>query len=371
MEYNNEKLLKKRHYSNSPFNQNYIFNNNKKIYYQESYSTQNLDSSISQDEFNYNEANQDFQKILYENNIIKRMKNKKYDLMEKANDDNNTNEALENQINSLNIQNVQYDNMPLYKNNYFDLDKDFNNYYRNIDNNYKDGRNSSTKIKNRNNIINNIYDFEEKEQQNYIELKRKNNEIINLKNKINELENELSQKKKNIIKLSNINRELENKNLIFENKYLMSISNNNININNYKIRNNGKNNLNYNNINIIDHKALTQNQFFKPKKKNDTFLNNFFEDHLPYNEFHNLNKNNNIQTKTNSSLSKKNSQNEKEINNINNIKTIKIEYEKLLNEFNKIKNENQKYISERKKYVNQKIEIYKTHYLIKKKKLKN
>ena len=124
MEYNNEKSLKKRNYSNSPFSNNYNLNDNKIGYFQESFSTQNIDSSISQDEFNYNETNHDFQKILYEkNSIIKKLKNKINDLMIRANDDNNkniraqkANEILKNQINilkeelqrnNLNIQNNQ------------------------------------------------------------------------------------------------------------------------------------------------------------------------------------------------------------------------------------------------------------------------
>ena len=60
MEYNNEKSLKKRNYSNSPFSNNYNLNDNKIGYFQESFSIQNIDSSISQDESNYNETNQDF-----------------------------------------------------------------------------------------------------------------------------------------------------------------------------------------------------------------------------------------------------------------------------------------------------------------------
>ena len=107
----------------------------------------------------------------------------------------------------------------MHKNNYYDLDENLNNFYRNkFDNNY---RNSSTKIKTiNNNIMNNFENCEENEEQNYINIK--NNEI-----------------------------ELENKyNFIFENKYIMAISNNNININNYK---------------------LTQNQFFKPNKNNVFF----------------------------------------------------------------------------------------------------
>ena len=182
MEYNNEKSLKKRNYSNSPFSNNYNLNDNKIGYFQESFSTQNIDSSISQDEFNYNETNHDFQKILYEkNSIIKKLKNKINDLMIRANDDNNkniraqkANEILKNQINilkeelqrnNLNIQNNQNGRISMHKNNYYDLDENLNNFYRNkFDNNY---RNSSTKIKKiNNNIMNNYDNFEENEDNN-------------------------------------------------------------------------------------------------------------------------------------------------------------------------------------------------------------